>query len=243
MPAPRPCPVPEASQKWLENAFSLLIDLFGEDPIRSRKVLVPHHTDFPIRYNGDISTAADTLQIVASQMEVAPNDILLDFYEDSKSVSTGSLFGGEIHLNNYKNISASSGLYWGRHEDGKYHIWLEKKNLTDPEGLVATLAHEIAHIKLLGEGRIEKNDEHLTDLTVMVFGLGIFTANVAFRHYSTFRGWGYSSKGYVKQREWGYGLALFARLREEKDPAWAKHLTKNIRSDFAKSQAYLEDQG
>ena len=243
MPAPRPCPVPEASQIWLENAFSLLIDLFGEAPIRSRKILVPHHTDFPIRYNGDAGAAADTLRIVAPQMEVDPNEILLNFYEDGKSsVSTGSPFNSYIPMTGYKNLSASAGLYWGRQEDGKYHIWLEKRNLIDPEGLVATLAHEIAHIKLLGEGKIDENDEPLTDLTTIIFGFGIFNANACFREYKTFNSWGYSQGGYLKQREWGYALALFAQLREEKDPDWTKYLTKNIQSDFSKSQAYLEDQ-
>jgi len=236
-------PIPEASQKWLDEAFSWLIMLFGDERTRDRKVLVPHPTDFPIRYDGGVQAALDTLHILAVQMEVNSDDILLDFYEDGKSsLSTGSPFNSFIPLMGYKNLTSSAGLYWGKQEDGKYHIWLEKRNLIDPENMVATLAHEIAHIKLLGEERIEKNNEPLTDLMTIVFGLGIFNANVSFREYKAFNSWGYSSTGYLKQREWGYSLALFARLRGEKDPDWTKYLTRNIRSDFSKSQAYLEQQ-
>lgn len=242
MPSPSQCPVPENSRRWLDEAFPLLIDTFGEENIRTRKVLLPIPADFPIRYDGSIQTAWDTMHIVAAQMETTPEDIQLELYDDGKSsIDSGSPFGRNTSLATYKNIGASAGLYLGRQEDGKYHIWLAKRSLTDPEALVAVLAHEIAHIKLLGDGRLEKNDEMLTDLTTVVFGLGIFNANESFKEYKGFDGWGYSRKGYLKQREWGYALALFAQLREEKDPVWVKHLTPNIRSDFSKSQKYLEE--
>lgn len=106
--------------------------------------------------------------------------------------------------------------------------------------MVATLAHELSHIKLLGEERLLENDEQVTDLNTIIFGLGIFNANAAFASYQDFRSQGWRKLGYLTQMDWGYALALFAQLRGENDPDWTKHLCKNVKSDFAKSYRYLE---
>jgi len=224
-------PIPDPDREWMENSFRWLLDAFGEEAIRNRKVLTPHHNDFPIRYNGETQTALDTLSIVAAQMEIDPESIHLEIYNQGKGA----------YLRGYKNADYSAGLYLGKEEDGKFHVWLEQEQLFYPEKMVATLAHELAHIKLLGEGRIEKNDESLTDMTTIVFGLGIFNANACFEFYNGDKGWGYSSQGYLKQREWGYGLALFLQLRDEPRADWIKLLTRNIRSDIAKSLNYLQN--
>lgn len=244
MPAPRLCPVPDASQKWLDEAFPRLIHMFGKEQIRHRKVLVPTPVDFPVRYNGDFASALHTLQIIAAQMDVVPDDIVLDLYEDHNSpVTTGSPCPGKQYPGRKHKAVPANMRDWARAEDAKYYLWLNKRKLRDPEGMAATLAHEMAHIKLQGEGRLSERDEKLTDLVTVVFGVGIFNANVSYREERSMWGWAYGSIGFLSQREWGYALALFARLREEKDPDWIKHLTKNLRSDFAKSQAYLEDRG
>jgi hypothetical protein len=105
--------------------------------------------------------------------------------------------------------------------------------------MVATLAHEIAHIKLLGEGRINQNDERLTDLTTVVFGLGIFNANAAFQILRGVDSWGYSEQGYLTQMEWGYALALLAYLKEDRSPKWLQFLTPNVKGDFKRSMHLL----
>lgn len=232
-----PCPIPDQRREWLEHAFGWLVGAFGEEGIRRRRVLIPHHTDFPIRYNGDKQTAHDTLAIVARQMEIDPGGIELVFYQEGVGeISAGSIFGNKIYMS---QGSYSSGRYLGKAADGKYHIALEERKLRQPELMVATLAHELAHIKLLGEERLEENDEQLTDLTSIVFGLGVFNANAAFNTFQNFESHGWHKLGYLTQMDWGYVLALFSRLRGEKDPEWAKHLGKNVKSDYEKSYRYL----
>ena len=133
----------------------------------------------------------------------------------------------------------AGGRYLGKGEDGKFHIALEERKLPQPEFMVATLAHELAHIKLLGEERLEENDEQLTDLTAIVFGLGVFGANAAFSTFQNFQSHGWQKLGYLTQMDWGYVLALFSRLRNEEDAEWAAHLGKNVKSDYMKSYRYL----
>ena len=133
----------------------------------------------------------------------------------------------------------SSGLYFGLNEKGKYDVFIEEANLHNPENLVAVLAHEFSHIKLLGEKRIEENHEDLTDLCTVVFGFGIFNANASFKEVKTMNMWGHNTLGYLKQQEWGYGLALYAHFRQEENPEWLKYLSPNIKSDFKKSQEFI----
>jgi hypothetical protein len=235
------CPVPESNRLWLEEAFLLLLDFFGKENTQQRKVLIPHHSDFPVRYNGTWESAYETMKIVATQMEVPFDNIELSFYDDRVGkLSSGSPFGDNIYLESRKNDQYAGGLYWGRTEGGKYEIWLNRKKLSGPESMVATLAHEVAHIKLLGENRIEENNECLTDLTTVVFGLGIFNSNEAFQTFTTVNTYGWQSAGYLSQPQWGYALALFAHVRGEKSPAWINHLTPNVKSDFLRGQRFIE---
>jgi hypothetical protein len=232
------CPIPEERREWLEHAFDWLVGAFGEDPIRRRRVLIPHHSDFPIRYNGEHQSAYDTVAIVARQMDIDPGEIELLLYKEGvDALNSGSALGDTLYMGRHKY---ASGRYLGKADDGKYHIGLEERELRQPEFMVATLAHELAHIKLLGEERLEENDEQLTDLTTVAFGLGVFNANAAFTSFQDFQSHGWQKLGYLKQMDWGYVLALFARLREENAPEWAKHLCKNVQSDFAKSKRYLD---
>ncbi len=236
------CPVAERSRLWLENAFVLLLHYFGKENMQQRSVLTPSHSVFPILYDGTEQSACDTMQIVATQMEVPAHSIQLFFYDDRvREVSTGSPFGGKIYLELHKGDQIAAGVYWGRTEDGKYEVWLNRKNLSDPERLVATLAHEIAHIKLLGEKRIKENDEPLTDLTTVIFGLGVFNANAAFQTTKTFESYSWESHGYLSQMEWGYALALFAHVRAEQSPKWIHCLTPNVKSDFLLGQQFILD--
>ncbi|MDO6432662.1 hypothetical protein Q4E93_18800 [Flavitalea sp. BT771] len=236
------CPVSEHSRLWLEDALLILLDLFGKENVQQRRVLTPHHSHFPISYDGTEASAYETMKIVAAQMDVPFESITLDYYDGHvQEVSTGSPFGGRIFLQSREDDKNASGLYWGQTEDGKYEIWLNRENLTKPESLVATLAHEIAHIKLLGENRINVNNEPLTDLTTIIFGLGIFNANVAFQTFRNFDSYGWQSNGYLSQTQWGYALALYAYVRGEKSPAWIDHLTPNVKRDFSKGQQFILD--
>ena len=237
-----PCPIPEERREWLEHAFNWLVCTFGEEAIMKRQVLIPHHADFPIRYNGSHESAFETVRVIACQMEVDPNDIELFFYQDGlREISTGDLGSSIFTTGEGKDgVKSSSGRYMGRQDDGKFHIALKEQNLREPEYMVATLAHELSHIKLLGEERLLENDEQVTDLNTIIFGLGIFNANAAFASYQDFRSHGWRKLGYLTQMDWGYALALFARIRGENDPDWTKHLCRNVKSDFVKSYRYLE---
>ena len=218
------CPVEEDTRIWIEQSFKTLLNIFGQENTQTRVVLVPEKLHFPVRYDGSERSAMETLRIVATQMDVPADKITLDFYDD--------------HL---RQITAGSpgGLYWGKGENDNFEISLVRTKLDEPENMVATLAHEIAHIKLLGENRMAENDEPITDLTTIFFGLGVFNANAAFQTFADAKYFGWSQSGYLTQMEWGYALALFAWIRQEAQPGWADHLCKNVKADFMQGQNFI----
>lgn len=234
------CPIPEDTRIWMENALIWLINQFGEQKILTVKTLVPSQEDFPIQFNGTKQVAYDVLPIVAQKMDIEPSRINLDFYNEQLLQIKGDA-GFTLYGQQYEDQNYSSGLYGGKNHDGKFSIALEIGQLKEPDKIIATLAHEIAHIKILGEGRLKENDEYLTDLVTVFFGFGIFNANAAFKFYTDADKWAYSKQGYLTQQEWGYALALYAYIRSEKKPDWIKYLTPNIQSDFKKSEAFIND--
>lgn len=213
---------------------------FGHDNIATKPMLHPTPEDFPVRYDGSKESLTKSAEIVARQMEIDINEVNLDTYEQNIQEFSGD-FGHRIwtEVDKDSDEKLAAGLYFDKNEQGKYDIFIEKKNLSDGENLVSTLAHEFSHIKILGEKRLEFNDEKLTDLTPVVFGLGIFNANSSFKEHKSFDSYGHNSIGYLKQREWGYALALYAFFRQEENPDWIKFLTPNIKSDFKKSMDFI----
>ena len=237
---PTPCPVDEKTRLWMDKAFKWLWHTFGEDLIRSKHTMLPDDNHFPIVFDGGREAASHALIIVATQMDVNPDDIILDYYAElNRNIGTGGLGGGELFIKYEKDTPPSSGLYHGKKDDGKYHISLEEKNLLDPIGLVSTLAHEIAHIKLLGENRLKTNNESLTDLTTIVYGMGVINANAAFRSNSGFKEWSYQKLGYLSQIEWGYALAVYATMLNQPSPPWVNQLTETVKGNFKRGVEYI----
>ena len=116
--------------------------------------------------------------------------------------------------------------------------------------LVATVAHELGHVRLLGEGRIHSGyDDHepLTDLLTVFLGLGVFTANSAFsfKQWSdnSYQGWRTERKGYLTEEMFGYALALFALMRGERSLVWSEFLEGSVKTHFKDALKYLEKTG
>jgi hypothetical protein len=110
-----------------------------------------------------------------------------------------------------------------------------------PDNLIATLVHELAHVKLMGHAKMDYVDEYLTDLTTVFFGFGIFSANTAFQFRKSNQGWSWSDLGYLKIDEWAYALALLAYLRKENKPVWAQYLNPTVKKLFEKSAQFISE--
>lgn len=224
-------------RKYFENNILCLIDFFPESPLENRKVFLPTQDDIPINWNKSKEDAIEALKIVSEAMRIDPDEIELDFYSEGMTeLSTGTF---PLFLENDTEEDLTAGLYFDKNTDGKYVVAINETNFGNPDALIATLAHELCHIKLLGEKKMEENDEHMTDLATVFFGFGVFSSNASFQFSQEYDRWGYRSTGYLNYDEWAYSLALFAFLRYEENPAWSEFLNPTIKKEFHRCLQYM----
>lgn len=244
-------PIHEEDRQWVDDGFNRLEKLLGRGRLLDARVVEPTAEDFPDPYDGTQEAAASLFLRLCSYMRVDRSSVTLEIFPDETE--------------NLKEIlpvwrsdggSKAAGLYVHAHEQERTSkeensgivVAIRSTMLKDPMSLVATMAHELGHVILLGGNLLTHNTadhEPMTDLLTVFVGLGIFTANSAarFRQFQDGRraGWSTQRLGYLPEPVFGYALAKFAIERGEHKPVWARHLSANVRSDFNLSRRWLTE--
>ena len=142
----------------------------------------------------------------------------------------------------------AGGLFFSKPEGSRFTVGIHSDKLKDPLALIATIAHELAHVILLGGSLIERDEpemEPLTDLATVVLGFGVFNSSAAFLFKQWTegqrQGWRTSRAGYLSEESWGYALAKFAQIRGEAKPEWRRVLAKNVQVYFDQSSRWLRE--
>lgn len=162
------CPIDAPARDWLNYRWAWLCQQFGSKGLKQRPIVLPTPEFFPDAYSGQPEEVETLVYRVARYMEVNPDTLEIHYYEETRNPLADQHQG-------------SAGMYL-QNDKGKFEIWLEVTNLHDPERMIASIAHELGHVLLLGQGRITSDaDDHepLTDLITIFFGLGAFPANTA----------------------------------------------------------------
>lgn len=236
------CPVDPETKEWIDEAFQWLVDELGIEVIRQTEVVLPIPDYFPDEFDGSESSVRTMLARVCAYMDVDESSIRLSFESDDDPEIHPLAHDGKMRqhvLGSYK-----------MGPDGKYGITLDIGQVRFPERLIATIAHELGHVILLGEDRLDPkypDHEPMTDLVTVFYGLGIFNANAAvvFEQWTNaqYQGWQISSGGYLSEEMYGYALALFAAIRGETKPDWAQYLTTNVKSYLKSSLKFIQSTG
>jgi hypothetical protein len=233
------CPCDPAAKDWIEERLRWLADEFDDSAFSGRAVVLPTAECFPDPYDGSKGSVRRLLNRVCQYMDVSPDVLSLKFTSNV----------GKLWLVN------DTGQYlpsWaGSYEEGerKFIIRIDSSELANLVGLVGTMAHELAHVRLMGENRIPPDvfdNELLTDLTVVHFGLGIFLANSPRNWDSAYTRWPDSQlrkPEYMTPPMFGWALAHLAWFRGEERPAWARHLAPGARANLKQGLRYLRATG
>lgn len=238
-------PLDEKQREWIEGSFQWLLKEFGEDYFLKRQTILPEHSFFPDKFQGTEESVVALVRRVCSYMDVNPDLVEVDFFCDRDETASKHRLGGE------ENHSGAAGLYFTKtSQEERKKIAINISEFKNPTKLVATIAHELGHVILLGGGKVtpdEKDHEYLTDLITVFLGLGIFTANSAFQ-FSQWRdhshqGWSASRMGYLSEEMFAYSLAAYAWLRGETNPKWANHLAMNVGIHFKQCLKYFSKGG
>lgn len=229
------CPCDPAAKAWVEERLEWLAGEFDDSAFSGRRVVLPTPQFFPDPYDRSKRAVRRLLDRVCEYMDVVPDLVTLEFVADA----------GKLWLVNDagQDLPGAAGTY----EEGeeKFIVRLDKSGLDDPMGLVGTIAHELAHVRLLGEGRIMReafDNELLTDLTVVHFGLGIFLANTPRNWDSQYGKWPDTDllkPEYMTPPMFGWALAHLAWFRGEERPEWARYLNGGARANLEQGLRYL----
>lgn len=234
------CPVDAIAKRWIEERLGWLGDQFGFEMFTRRAVVLPTVDFFPDAYDASDAAVRRLFDRVCRYMEVDPSGIHLEFYRNRSTLWLTDEQGRYVS-------DAAAGLY-ERDSFGTV-IRLETTYVDHPMLMVGTIAHELAHHRLLGENRIPDDvfdNELLTDLTVVFHGMGIFLANHPRQWDSMVSVWPETTvrmPEYMTYPMYGYALALAAWCRNEERPSWAKHLRTDSRATFKQGLRYLRKTG
>jgi hypothetical protein len=223
---PPRCPIGTEEKVWVESRMTWLAQQFGVERMLKAQVIEPTDEYFPEAYHGTEEDAQRMFRKLLGFLDIDPGSVpLLVRHDWDHNSPLGEYQQGE-----------------------RPQILLNPSQLEDPESLLGTLAHELAHHLLLGGGLLQNNNEdleRLTDLLPIYFGLGIFGANSVVREKTIREGrhseWSIHKQGYLPMRMHAYGLAVFAYVRQEWKPTWARHLRPDISEPLYGALRYLRD--
>jgi len=223
---------------WLEKAGAWLLNQFALN-IDDVTVVLPTTEFFPDPYRGEEDDVDNLLIRVCSYMGVSRDRLTVKLFSDEEKKIRD-------HLPSFESKGRDVAGHY-RETSDLITISLSTAYLRDPMSLVAVIAHELGHVLLLADKKIareRKDHEFLTDLLTVQMGLGIFTANSAFRFTQWSggfkQGWKAERLGYLSEPMFGYALALFAWTRREGNPPWSKYLEGNVKDHFKSALKYLQ---
>jgi hypothetical protein len=245
-------PVSDDERLWVDEAFGRLEKMLGRARMLDARVVLPDAEHFPDPYDGTPATAGKLFERMCEYLRVdrarAELEIFPDETDELRAIlpywSGGSPGCAGLYIH---DTTEAVNRKRGAEDMRRMLVALRSTLLKDPVPLVATIAHELGHVILIGGGLLDPaaaaDHESITDLLTVFLGFGIFNANSAAR-FGQFQdagrqGWSMSRLGYLPQTVYGYALAKFATRRGEHKPAWARHLTTNVRAYFKSSHAWL----
>ncbi|HEY4357018.1 MAG TPA: hypothetical protein VGN16_14810 [Acidobacteriaceae bacterium] len=237
-------PINEQTRVWIDEGFVRLSAMLGRGRMLQAEVVLPEDSFFPDAFHPSQEGAVLMARRIAGYMGVPEDSFVVEVFTETAHATRRllPLWEGQSR--------GAGGLYFHEVEDGKRVIAINAENLKQPDALAATLAHELAHVVLLGGNLLDRETEDMepmTDLCTVFLGLGVLNANAAvqFRQWSNnqTQGWSTKTAGYLEQEMWGYALALFAKERGEGvAPAWRQALSTDVKDYFTRSAKWLARQ-
>jgi hypothetical protein len=232
------CPCDPEAKRWVENRLEWLTRQFGLHILLEQPVVLPTDEFFPDAYDGSPKAVRRLFRRVCKYMQVASDSVEIKLFNHR----TPPLASGSGAM-----LGISAGTWSGG--EGPWQkgtIRIERGALDRPSDLIGTMAHELAHQRLLGEGRADVDafdNELLTDLAAVFHGFGIFMANNPRKSTGELGHWPGTRlhrPEYLSEPMLGYALGHIAWFRDEDWPAWANHLRWTPRAVFKEGLRYLQ---
>lgn len=230
----QPTVTPE-DKDWIEKNIIWFIEVFGLDKLKEQPFISPTTENFPYNNLKDSEQFQNLFERLCSYWDLNPNEIIVKFFDDLKSKQWETLMP-------HGEFKEPGGIYNQIYttEEKRFKIQLAKSNLDNPQLLVSVIAHELAHVKLLGGNYINRDDadmEALTDLASIYFGFGVFVANSV--HTKDI--YWISRSGYLPSQLISYTNALICFITKHEVNNYIKVLNGNTIDLFKKDYEFLSN--
>lgn len=222
----------EAEREALLDQLAKLILAAGPETFVAAPIVIPDDASFPDRWTPDEDGVRRLLRRVMAYAGLDALGIRLSV--DRYSATTGIQVDahGVLRETGYEGAAA---WFAGIDRRGECDFGVDLRGLEDPQALVGTLAHEVAHAYRHHEDLVQRPselEERLTDLTTVYLGFGVLTLNGSERHRSSARGWSSAHAGYLSPQALAYLLAAQVIARGEDAKRIARHLAANQAACF-----------
>ncbi|WP_299125370.1 hypothetical protein [uncultured Tenacibaculum sp.] len=235
-------PITEEDKIWVDENLNWLRTEFGEEHFMKIETITPTKNFYNRTFDGTEEDAEFILKRTMELMNIQDIEIKLEFFSDEPiEMDDGTILTTPADMNG--SWQSASGVY--QQNENYTVILIESSQLKNTISLIATISHELSHHILLGENRIEENDEFLTDLTAIAYGFGIFIGNSRF-NFSQFStngrfGWNSTGQGYLPEQIIAYAMAWLSIERNEKT-GFSQYLNKSMKKYYEQSYKYLTDE-
>ncbi len=234
----------DATKLWIFEAYAWALRNFGSDSFYEATTLItPTSKHFPGRFDDAEIMAQKTFERVKTYAGMQNWACELD----AQDADANPVIAPTILIHGAPRGPAGTFVVEPGSPNG-VKITYNPDQLRDPEGLIATFAHELAHY--LGGTAHEQPPggeeywEHATDLLGVFMGFGLFLANsaVSFRQFSAVdsQGWSIQTQGYMTEDELTYALAIFCALKSIPRADAEVHLKRSLRPFFRKAMKECE---
>jgi len=224
---------------WMIETFAWFFNKFGSDFFFSKIILVtPADCHFPDKNSNPKQLAKLVFLRVKKYAGMEKWNCKLIQQQKNPNLNVAPTIG----IKNTKQNPMGTFLYKGGNRS-RAIITYNPSLLNNPEALITTFAHELAHfisykkIKTLPSGKAFQ--EQATDLLASFLGFGIFQSNSAFsfRQFQEVgrNGWSSNGLGYLAQNEYLYALAIFTVLKDIQPSEVEQHLKKTLIKFYRKA--------
>jgi hypothetical protein len=227
----------EQSIQWMFDVFDWSLQNFGAEFFYQHTVLVLPNNDF---FPGRVDSVQGMAELIFSQVSryagiahwptsvVDQNSCALPNASDIK------IIGEMREVGERRDVTTP--------EPDRLFIPYNPQQISNPEGMIATFAHIIAHyIGQMAKQPAPGGEDlwpHATEMTAIFLGFGLMFANSAY----TFRG-GCGScynphanrDAYLTEQQSTYALAIFSVLKGIPDATVSKQLKSHLRGFYKKA--------
>ncbi len=192
-------------REWLLTELSRLIALRGAHTFLTAPVLEPTPRDFPDRFEPNEQGVRVLLSRILAYAGLETLEVGLDTFSQPDEVRELDERGRAKAWGHEGAAAWFAGI-----RNGRCHFGVAAERIREPEMLVATLCHEVAHAwRVYHDLAVEDRDveELLTDLSTVYLGFGLLTTNGAYMYRVSGELTGGTATGAIAVTRWSHSRA------------------------------------